>query len=428
MGYIHFSAITIAAAHIWTEAQRSPRCRGQADVRQRLKVLYQRCLQSLQPLLADIGARQISNVLRSSATLRFSPDDAVPGMVHALTSRFVQFIDAVEEKQRPNAQHVANVLWAFATMSHPAATLQVVAALCSHFEGLTLHQDAQQRPKAQECSNVLWALGTLKQTPPHNRLLDCLCDYMLTLIGSRNQRPHPNAQAIANVLWALAQLKHAPSHVVVAAMFGYLVALCHTPGLQPNSQSISNSFIASAELGFCVKPTCVEALLKHFLELYMSDVRYQEYCNAAWSLAVVQCLDLSTFGALLDKLTAKHKLLEKSGPQRTTAQITTSHHRQLYQALAWLMPPPGSKHMEAWSSLWSRLLTVAPEPAVRSASSPGLTVMWAAVAVQELPYQAQVQRGVYWADALLSAHDRGNVEVMLVVEGPGDHLTNLPNR
>ena len=90
--YIHFSAITTAAAHIWTEAQCSDRFRASADVSEKLKALSQRYLHSLQTLLADMEAQQISNVLWSSATLGLNPDDMVPGMVHALTSRFLQFI------------------------------------------------------------------------------------------------------------------------------------------------------------------------------------------------------------------------------------------------------------------------------------------------------------------------------------------------
>ena len=50
-------------------------------------------------------------MLWSSATLGFNVDDAVPGMVHALTVRFLWLIDAAEEEQRPNAQAAANVLW-----------------------------------------------------------------------------------------------------------------------------------------------------------------------------------------------------------------------------------------------------------------------------------------------------------------------------
>ena len=335
--YIHFSAITTAAAHIWKGAQQSSRFRGHADVS--VEGLYRRCLQSLQPLLADMGAQAISNVLWSSATLSFNPDDAVPGMVDTLTSRFLHLINVAEARQTPNAYDVANVLW------------------------------------------------------------------------------------------ALAQLKHAPSHAVVAAMFDRLVALCHIPGLQPNSQDISNSLVACAELRLVVRPTFVEALVKQFLGMHVSNASYQHYCNAAWGLAVKQCLDLNTFAALLDKVITKHNLfVDKSGPQSTSAQLAPAEVSQLYQAFAWLRPPSGSRQMQGWSNLQSRLLTVAPEPGASKVSLPGQTVMWAALAMQEVPYKAQVQRGVYCVHALLSPRDSGIAEVMLMVEGPGDHLVNLPSR
>ena len=59
---------------------------------------------------------------------------------------------------------------------------------------------------------------------------------------------------------------------------------------------------------------------------------------------------------------------------------------------------------------------------------PGQNVMLAALAMQEVPYKAQVQRGVYQADALLSSRSKGVAEVILMVERPGDHLVNLPRR
>ena len=277
-----------------------------------------------------MGAREISNVLWASATLSLNPDDIVPGMVHDITSRFVQFIDVAEEKQ------------------------------------------------------------------------------------------HPNAQELANVLWAFAQLKHAPSQDVMSAMFDNLVALCQTPCVQPNSQNISNVLLACAELQLAVKPTCVEVLLNHFLKMQMSSVDYQHYSNVAWSLAVMQCLDLNTFEALLDKLTTKRKM--------SSAQLAAIDATQLYQALAWLRPPSGSKQMKAWFSLQSRLMTVAPERAAIKVFLPGHNVMWAALAMQEVLYKAQVQRGVYRAHALLSPCDRGVPDVILMLEGPGDHLVNLPSR
>ena len=334
--------------------------------------------------MADMGAREISNVLWSSATLSFNPDDAVPGMVHALTSKFLHLLEVAEQKHRPNAHDVAN---------------------------------------------LVWALGVLKHTPLDDRLLNHCCAHMHTLRRSQDERNHPTAQGVANMLWALAQLKHTPSYDVVTAVFDHLVALRHTPGLQLNSQNISNSFLACVGLGLSVKPACAKALVKHFLELHISAVNYQEYCNLAWSLAVLQCLDFNTFKVLLDMLTTTHTMLVRgSGPQSISAQLTTAGATQLYQALAWLRPPSGSRQMKAWSSLQSRLLTVAPQPAARKVSFPGQNLLRAAPAMQGVPYQAQVQRGVYWADALLSPCDTGVAEVILVVQGPADHLINLPSR
>ena len=230
-------------------------------------------------------------------------------------------------------------------------------------------------------------------------------------------------------MWALAQLKHVPAHDVVTAMFERLEALCHSPGLKPNSQDISNCFIACAELGLDVKPNCLEALLKHFIEMHVSAVRLQEYYNLVWSLAVMQCLDLNTFDALLVKLTTKHMLsIQESGPQISSTQLNIAELNQLHQALAWLRPRSGSKQMKAWSRLRSRLLAIAPEPAFRKVSVPGQTLMWAALAMQEVPYKVHVERGVYQADALLSPRAKGVAEVILMVERRGGRLINSPSR
>ena len=141
--------------------------------------------------------------------------------------------------------------------------------------------------------------------------------------------------------------------------------------MQPNSQNISNALLACAELGLTVRHACVEALLKHLLVMHASTGDYQHYCNVAWSLAVMGLLDLNTFETLLDKLTINLKLsMQKSGSQSSSAQLTLADVIQLYQALAWLRPLSGSKQMQAWSSLRSRLQAVAPEPAGRQEGVP----------------------------------------------------------
>ena len=105
LDHINCAAIVTALAHVWEAAQPNDSFRSHAGVHDKAKALYQRCVQKLQPLLADMGAQAMSTVLWSSAKLRFNPDAAVPGMVHDLTLRFGMLIDVVEkQQQRPNAQ------------------------------------------------------------------------------------------------------------------------------------------------------------------------------------------------------------------------------------------------------------------------------------------------------------------------------------
>lgn len=243
MNTIHYSAITTAAAHIWTGAQRSPGFRAQADVRERLKTLFQRCLQSLQALLADMESRDISSVLWSSATLNFNPDDAVPGIVQALTSEFLQLIVVEQEKQRPNAHDVANTIWAFATMGHPA-TAQVVRAICLHFGRIVRSPVAQPRPTAQAVANLLRAMSTLNHTPFDDRLLSHFCRYMHTLLRNQDERFHPDAQNCANVLTAVAKMSHssAAATKMVDSICLHFERLVGSPVAQqrPNAQHVAN--------------------------------------------------------------------------------------------------------------------------------------------------------------------------------------------
>lgn len=382
MNYINFAAVITASAHVWTAAQCRHSFKGQAGLHERLAALYRRCLQSLQPMLADLSAREIANVLWSSATFGFNPDAAVLGMVQDLTVRFLHFTNADKEPPRPNAQNCANFLWSLATMGHPAATTEVVHAV-----------------------NL----------------------YMCALLRSQDKRVCPNAQDIANILWALAALKHAPPHDVVSAMLDCLVVLCQTPGSRPSSQAISNCLLACAELGLDVKPTWVRTLVKHFLQLPFSRVAYQEYTNATWSLAVMDCLDLNTFEAVLHRFTTK-LLAQEAGAKPSSSTLHIASISQLYQTLVWLKPAPGSEQMVAWSSLRSRLQTLAPEPVLGKLSLPGLGDMEFALAAQGVPCRAQVLCGIYQAHAILSPNDNKAADVILMVQHPHEFVTNLPNR
>ncbi|KAL3149827.1 hypothetical protein ABBQ38_013648 [Trebouxia sp. C0009 RCD-2024] len=551
MDHINYAAIVTALAHVWEAAQRGDRFRSHAGVHDRIEALYQRCVQSLQTLLADVHAQGISTVLWSSAKLGFDPDAVVPGMTLDLSLRLLKLIEVSEEKQRPNAQACANLVWALATMGHPAATSEVVDpfclrfasltrhadtlqrptaqaaanvlwalatlghptaaevldsvclhfasltqhadtkqrptpqaaanvlwalatmghstaaevldCVCWHFASLTQHADTHQRPKAQESANVLWALasmghqaaaevldsvtthfahlvgspnvkqrpdaqavanvlwalGTLKHTPRGVRLLDAFLAYFHVLLRSEDQRTRPGAQNIANTLWALKELKHAPSHDLVSTMLDAFIVLCQTPGLQPNSQEISNCLLACAALRLGVRLACVETFMDHILGMHVSRVVPQNYCNIAWSLAVMGCLTISIFDALLEQLSSKS----------VPSQLTIANRQQLHQALAWLKPASGSQQMEAWSSLRSRLSAIAAEPPLaKQKVRTGQSELWAALALQSVSYKVQVPCGMYRAAAVLSPRNSNVAVVLLMLAPPGDFLQNVPSR
>lgn len=197
MNCIHFAAIITATAQLWSIAKRNAKHRFHNSLHFKLEALYKQCILSLQPLLADIAAQQISTVMWSSAKFGFSPDGFAPSMVHALTGRFLDLIGLPKKNQQPNAQSSANLLWALATMAHPAATRKLLDPVCSHFARVIDSSDAMQRPNAQAVSTVMWSLGTLDHTPQEGHLLEVLCEYFTALLHSTDHRVHPSAQAIS---------------------------------------------------------------------------------------------------------------------------------------------------------------------------------------------------------------------------------------
>ena len=70
---------------------------------------YCSILLQLEPKLPDVGAREISNILWSSAKLGHIPDACVPGMTDALAAKLLQLAKD-EARHRPNAQDCANFM------------------------------------------------------------------------------------------------------------------------------------------------------------------------------------------------------------------------------------------------------------------------------------------------------------------------------
>ena len=200
-------------------------------------------------------------------------------------------------------------MWALATIAHPAATRELQDRVCTRFARLTHSSHRKQRANAQDVSNMGWSLAILNHTPQGGDLLDRLCLYSTTLFHSKDSGAHPSAQNVSNVAWSLAALKHTPPECVVSAWLQCLLAMCKGSGQPVASQNVSNLLLARAKLSLSISQDRVKDLVQHLLQMYVSKLDYQDCCNAAWSLAVMGHLDMTTFDSFLHQLTRKQSMV-----------------------------------------------------------------------------------------------------------------------
>jgi len=369
-----------------------------------LERLYCSILLQLEPKLPDVGARAVSNILWSSAKLGLNPDTFVPGMTDALAAKLLQ-LTKDEARCQPSAQDCANSLWALTTLDKG-----LVDAMCNHFARLIGHHDDSKRPNAQETANVVWALATLGHEPADKGLVDAVCGHFVILIRHHDARKWPTSQGVSNVMWALAEMNHAPLDGAASAILERLTRLCKLPGQEPTAQELSNTLFACAVLRLKVKGHVSLALIDGLLRLDRASDYKQEYCNAAWSLAVSGKLSHDIFRALLERLqplpTAKsaHNALLIKGL------------RQLYQALDSLQPLPdvAAQYLQATlSSLGQRPLP----DAQQSADSPVSRQLCAALGQLCLAFTPEVPLSGYWVNAVLQPHDGVTDPIVLSSEG-----------
>ncbi len=170
---ISLSAIITATAQLWTPAQANSSFKPKANsVAFELKRFWGVLLLQLEPMTSAVGARQVSNILWSSAKLGLHPDAFVSGMTDALAARLLQLTRGAARRQ-PNAQEAANFLWALATLGYEPADKGLVDAVCDHFAMLIKHHDENKQPNAQEAANVVWAVATLGREPADKGLGRC---------------------------------------------------------------------------------------------------------------------------------------------------------------------------------------------------------------------------------------------------------------
>ena len=376
MDYINISTIFSATAKVWVAAQRNPKFAPvQQEAYRHVTALLASLLQMLQPMMPQMGAQAVSNILWSSAKLGSDLDSLAPGVTHGLMTRFLQLAAAQDTAKQPNAQQTANLLWAVAIMKHQLPS-HVIDKCCAHFDTLINSSRVADRPGAQSVANLIWAVATLEHVPRDRGFVSSSCSHFSHLISSRAIAEQPNAQGTANVLWALAtrefvpfegfldlccnhfsswinslaeadrpdaqsipivlwalyKFKHAPSEKVAKAMVDRMVALCRLAGQQPAAQAISNVVLACADLRLAVDPVCIETLVSVFLKLSKQQTVEQHYTNLAWSLAVLGFLRIETLDSLLcglsDMTAQQDEQLEGKPGSFPVSALT-----QLYQAL-----------------------------------------------------------------------------------------------
>ncbi len=201
LDYISLSAIITATAQLWTTAQAHSSFKPSANSAAfELKRFCCIIVLQLEPMMSAVGAREISNILWSSAKLGLHPDAFVPGMTDALAAKLLQ-LTKDEARRQPNAQEDANLLWALATLGHEPADKGLIDVVFKHFVMLIRHHDAQKRPTSQGVSNVMWALGESNHAPPDGAA-SVILERPTALCGLPRQAP--NAQELSNTLFACA--------------------------------------------------------------------------------------------------------------------------------------------------------------------------------------------------------------------------------
>ena len=375
LNHINLSAIVTATAQLWTLAQANSSFKPSADkVASGLTHLYSSTLLQLEPMLPNVEAQQISNILWSSARLGLSPDAFVPGMTDALAAKLLQ-LTKDEARRQPSAQHCANFLWALATLGHALADKGFLDVVCNYFARLIKHQDHSKRPNARDCANIMWALGETNHSPPDG---------------------------------------------AASAVLEWFTRPCKLPGQEPNAQDLSNTLFACAVLHLKVKGHVSLALVNGLLRLDRAHGLEQDYCNAAWDLAVSGILSSEMFLALLERL--------RSWPTAESAHDALPRQGlfQLYQALDSLQPLPSA----ATQQLQEMVTRLGARPLLDERTAAELSAskhLSAALEQLGLTFTANVPLSGYWADAVLQPQDDNAAPVVVVVDA-SDYIRNKDKR
>ncbi len=170
---------------------------------------------------AAIG-QHFTNVLVACAKLQLSPCHG--DLVQAVCGRL-----AIVDMSTFSSQAVANTLHSLATMSDVAPSVEVLDVLCQRFDALLRSSQAAEIPNAQGIANTLWALSKLKHAPA-DELAMSMVGRMVALCNVPRQQP--KMQEVSNFLLACAHLRVPVKKADTDSLASFLLSSNRQPGDQ----------------------------------------------------------------------------------------------------------------------------------------------------------------------------------------------------
>ena len=178
---------------------------------------------------------------------------------------------------------------------------------------------------------------------------------------------------------------------------------------EPNAQELSNTVFAIAVLHLKVKGHVSIALSNGLLRLDRSSGYKQEYCNAAWSLAVSGMLSPEIFCALLDRLRSFRTA------EAVHDALLTRDLARLYQALDSLQPLPSLDAQQLQDMLGSLGQRPLPDRK-QDADSSFSKQLSLALGQLGLAFTPDVPLSGYWVNAVLHPCDGVTDPVVMATE------------
>ncbi|KAG1677580.1 hypothetical protein FOA52_014478 [Chlamydomonas sp. UWO 241] len=227
-------------------------------------------LKAAAPQLRDFERQHLANTVWALATLGHKHGAFVAALLMVATLELREF----------TPQALANTVWALATLGQTdtdgvfiAALLKVAAPQLCDF-------------KPQELANTVWALATLGHKDRA---------FVATLPkAATSQLRYFNPQNLANTMWALATVGHKDG-VFIAALLK--AAAPHLRDFMP--QALANTAWALATIGHYDR-AFMAALLKAATP-QLRNFKPQVLSNTAWALAVLGHADCAFMAALLQQ-------------------------------------------------------------------------------------------------------------------------------